>query len=155
MNLPFKTSMGNKPTFFVEKIRKGLNLEENNFIPKIHTIRADEKDLWKVGKNIHFIINNRTPNRKQFAPLTPVISTQKIEMNNRFGYSSFEVLIDGKIFAQRHYGNDKDINYQGLEKLAINDGFDCVADFIKYFESQMDENNVFKGKLIHWTDTIY
>lgn len=154
MNLSFKTSIDNKPTHFVEKIRKSLCLEENNFKAKKHTIRADEKDLWKVGRNIHFIINNRTSNRKQFAPLTPVISTQKIEMNNRFGYSSFEVLIDGKIFAQRHYGNDKDVNYQGLEELAINDGFDCVADFVKYFESQMI-NGIFKGKLIHWTDILY
>ena len=51
-----------------------------NVKPKKHTIRKDEKDRWKVGNDIHFVINNRTKNRFQFAPITKVKSIQIIKI---------------------------------------------------------------------------
>jgi hypothetical protein len=38
-----------------------------------------------------------------------------------------------------------------IEELAINDGFDSVADFWDYFSSYGD----FEGRIIHWTDLTY
>jgi hypothetical protein len=83
--------MGDKRNGFVSKIWKGLidsdlatedefntyDIEcyKKNFpagifplgikgvIPKLHTIRYDEKDLWKPGRKIHPVVFNRTKNR--------------------------------------------------------------------------------------------
>lgn len=118
------------------------------FFPKLHTIRRDSDNRWKPGQLIHPVINNRTKNRFQFAGTFPCLSIQTIETNNRFGAASFEIIIDGKIFAQKHYGHDHDKNAKGLEELAFNDGFDRVDDFVKYFQN-------FKGKIIHWTSLKY
>jgi hypothetical protein len=41
---------------------------------KLHTIREDKHDRWKAGKVIHPVINNRTPNRFQFAPCFPCVT---------------------------------------------------------------------------------
>lgn len=125
---------------------------------KLHTIRDYRKNgktglkadkQWKAGDKIHYCINNRSPNYFQFAPVIECKSVQTVEFNNRFGASSFEVVIDGKIFAQKHYGYDEDLNPKGLEQLAINDGFDSVEDFINYFSMGVER------QLIHWTDLKY
>ena len=105
MNLGFKTKWPNgEPTFFINKIWDGLRVklriksdvyllfvkehekkfnEDFYLIPpsKIHTIREDKPDRWKAGNKIHFIINNRTKNLFQFAPVIPVISVQTIFFN--------------------------------------------------------------------------
>src|SRR5690606_11025412 len=94
-----------KPTRFVEKITnslsRSLGSELNEYLnvgidylnysrtdefvnavvyekAKHHTIRADEKDRWKPGRDIHFVINNRSKNQFQFAPVIKCVSTQRV-----------------------------------------------------------------------------
>ncbi|WZL88291.1 hypothetical protein VS868_11860 [Salinimicrobium sp. 3283s] len=100
---------------------------------KAHTIREDSKDLWKAGRDIHFVINNRTKQRFQFAPVVKCVSVQKVEI-------SFmnDVLVDGR-----------ELSFNEIEVLAKNDGFDSVEDFFSWF------NKDFTGKIIHWTNLKY
>jgi len=184
MTLPFKTQINDKPTYFVEKIWKGLetivpsynrvameydyayrdkfNLDlyptyfTENYNPKLHTIREDPHNRWKVGNNIHFVINNRSPNRFQFAPVVECKSVQSIifvyhdgnptvylgdthESEMPFYFKGFDEE-DGQYIC---YGENQ------MLQLAQNDGFDSIADFFAYF------NKNFRGKIIHWTNLKY
>ena len=167
MNLAFSEKINNKPSFFIEKIWFGLKLkfihqEEHQLEylqrhismfkitwnmcysckSKIHTIRKDPKVRWKVGNKIHFIINNRTKNRFQFAPVLEVKAVQKIEIV--YGKTLedgiiVDAYVDGKLL---YYAEE-------LQELAQNDGFDTIDDFFAYFSED------FTGIIIHWTDKIY
>lgn len=174
MTLSFSTIINGKPNYFIEKIWNGLlygnhgeyhysynvfledyrkNFKndwdghpDNNLAPKLHTIRLDEKSRWGAGCDIHFVINNRTPNRFQFAPVIKCVSVQEIKITHYAGSEIkgamigpfTSVQIDGKI-----------LRYDVISQLAINDGFDSVEDFFAYF------NKDFTGKIIHWTDLKY
>ena len=167
MTLAFSTQLNKKPTYFVDKILVGLKenkiIDYNEFSylqsehinkpfvtvcfsypnPKIHTIRADEKDRWKAGMDIHFVINNRTKNRYQFAPIVKCISTQEINIVYWYNpktemFDKPNIYIDGKVLSKKQ-----------IELLAINDGFENSTAFFAYF------NTSFNGKLIHWTNTKY
>lgn len=126
--------------------------------PKIHTIRLDPHDRWKPGMKIHPVINNRTKNRFQFAPVLECVSTQKIVIQYKFN--------DGSYFLDNHafpiFGNagkyernalilidDNRLNFNMMNSLAINDGFPNAYAFFQYF------NQDFTGKIIHWTDLKY
>lgn len=167
MNLGFRTKWPNgEPTYFTQKIWTSLlidlkmNLDNynnylteymnrfstnifyynsNDYFPKKHTIREDKPDRWKAGNKIHFVINNRTKNRFQFAPVIPVISTQTIRIE-----CPTEYLNDQKI-----YVDDKLLNLEQMQKLAYNDGFENLAAFQLWF------NTDFTGKIIHWTNLKY
>jgi hypothetical protein len=170
MNLSFREKINGKPTYFVEKIWTAFNLgiggyqldfgvrgwwitdcALNNAIQrnllaevgiKIHTIRADPKNRWKVGSLIHFVIRNRTPQRFQFAPVLPVKAIQSVKILWYRGKPL--VWIDHNCFYNQLIGIDN-----GILALANNDGFDTVEDFFTYF------NEDFNGKIIHWTEHIY
>lgn len=170
MTLSFKTSIGGQPTNFVEKIWTAFNLGEGgyqiefkerhewlkkciysfNLDPlllsevgiKIHTIRADTKNRWRVGMPIHFVVKNRTPQRFQFAPILSVKAIQSFEIEWYKG--SPIVVINNGHFYNPIAGIDN-----GMAELAKNDGFDSIDDFFAYFSSK------FIGKIIHWTDYIY
>ena len=153
MTLSFKQKFKNgSKTYFVEKILKGLeeklslDIKEykesfsNRFNealelskpPKIHTIREDKKNRWRRGNKIHFVVNNRTKNRFQFAPILEAQSIQIIEIRG------------GLI-----YVDNKQLNESEINSLAINDGFKSVEDFFKWFQSD------FTGKIIHWSNLKY
>lgn len=105
---------------------------------KIHTIREDPKERWREGMDIHFIINPRSKDRFQFAPVVKCTGKQKIEIYYLGFRNTPAVLINGTI--------QKD---DEIEKLALNDGFDTVADFYKWFDKD------FEGWIIHWTPFRY
>lgn len=176
MTLAFSTELNGKPTFFVEKIweailQNGIEVNALEFAElgrkampkgykvgthntKLHTIRRDSKNRWKAGNDIHFVINNRTPNRFQFAPVVKCVSTQKVEIKyeiSSVGTKKAKVLIDGVVEGGvSFYPNGKLRTVWGLsDDLAYNDGFDCVEDFFAYFSED------FKGKIIHWTPLKY
>ena len=163
MTLSFSTQINGKPNWFIEKVWKGLlenkicskseyldflsndDYEANwaippfEIMPKIHTIREDKNNRWKASNTIHPVINNRTPNRFQFAPEFKCISTQEIE-----------------ICYSRSIGNDpitwidgRHIYLPEIYKLAVNDGFEDTFEFFNYF------NHDFIGKIIHFTDLKY
>ena len=106
--------------------------------PKLHTIRLDPSNRWKSGMKIHPVINNRTPNRFQFAPTMECVSVQRINIHYHWGGLAPSVRIDGKL-----------LNEDDLLQLALNDGFPSVGAFFAYF------NTDFSGNLIHWTDLKY
>lgn len=170
MTLAFSTKINGKPTRFPEKIWQSLmqdvgltdevyyqwhgegkildyNMGNNyddglfDIYPKKHTIRADNANRWKEGNLIHPVINNRTPQRFQFAPTFKCTGVQKIEIGNPFpknpNYTG-NVWVDGR-----------KLNSIEMHDLAINDGFDSVEHFFQWFSED------FTGKIIHWTDLRY
>ncbi|WP_281322167.1 hypothetical protein [Flavobacterium aestivum] len=176
MILPFSTKIGDKPTYFIEKIWEGLlrdvyesdteyqqylRLHKIKFLgywdwipdeykritnPKIHTLRDDEKDRWKSGKLIHFFINNQKSDMFQFAPVLPVVSTQEVFMT--YAHSDLiEISIDDRQL----------FSYNERLEFALNDGFDSWEDFFKYFYPKItaSKQKFYKGKLIHWTNLKY
>lgn len=169
MNLGFKEKINGKATQFLAKIwvaiyvptNKGLDTyinysnaykekfgdcwdEKKMFLkPKKHTIRIDNEDRWKVGNKIHFIVNNRTKKRFQFAPVMPVTAVQKIKIDCfkdiKKGTFQYAVFIDGR-----------KLNLTEIKQLSLFDGFDTLDDFLEYFKGG------FEGKIIHWVkDFIY
>lgn len=168
MTLSFSQKFPDKsPTYFVEKIINGIQLNNlahidilnvdskmryslrdkfGELAPKIHTIRADPKNRWREGIYIHFVINNRTKNRFQFAPILPVKKVQRIVIEWKecelYGKKEPFCWIDGKCICA---GFDA----TNWRLLARNDGFESTDDFFRWFRSD------FTGKLIHWTDFSY
>ena len=118
MTLSFSQKINDAPTYFPEKILSGLrgmeltreianylsqassHAKPLNFRPKRHTIREDKKDRWKVGAKIHMVINNRTKDRLQFAPILEVKAIQKIKIWRSVEGNSIKVcvFIDDKLF---------------------------------------------------------
>lgn len=120
---------------------------------KIHTIREDKSNRWKVGNKIHFANGIRTKNYEQFKSGI-CKGIQEIEIKHRGGKYmclSFDnetgVWIDGELkFAITgiiHNGTDF------MTTLAKNDGFKSYQEFFQWF------NKDFKGKIIHWTKFKY
>lgn len=181
--------LAGKPTHFAEKIIRGLYVNEiicrteqyylvaelnkkNRFhinledvVPKFHTIREDKKDRWKVGSKIHFVVNNRTKDRFQFAPVLQVKSIQKIEFIPTWERGEGRrtmIIIDGlrhgtfwhdiKVLVGGRYVLEAD-GFGESEgcKLAKNDGFDTLDDFFKFFKNDRPKTY----KLIHWTTLKY
>lgn len=160
---------GKEPTFFVEKIIKGLFVEKiitkserlelmadaslkgfydseyNGLIIKHHTIR--KKGRWKQGIMIDFFINARTPDMFRFAPRLECKSTQDIQIIwSKEHETLVTVKIDGKLFYTGSYLSN--INKK-MNELAMKDGFQRSEDFFLYF------NTDFHGDLIHWTNKKY
>lgn len=182
MNLAFSTTwnermgeLAGQPTYFVRKIMNGLineglinsnvfddfaykymntfheglgTLSPNSDFPKLHTIREDPHDRWKVGNKIHFTINNRTKDRFQFAPILEVVDEYRIIINpiNKEIHKAKYIIKSHKEVIIGH-GEELDAN-----KIAINDGFDTIDDFFRWF---YNEGKVFIPKIIHWTDLKY
>ena len=109
-------------------------LKTEKFTPKIHTIRQDEKNLWKGNKPIHPVYFNRTPRRFQFLPTFDCTGTQEISI-----YPSFGVIeINGRA-----------LTTEETALLIKNDGFDSETQFWAMFKTS------FSGKIIHFTDFKY
>jgi hypothetical protein len=161
-----KTTLSGRPTKFVSKIWKSISEDNLDFDtdqgmdigskldrevvdlihhvkPKRHTIRRDEKQLWKAGNKIHPVTDNRTPERFQFAPTLECTGKERIIIvhpdmrSDRF--KPFVVINGENIFPED----------PRMKELAINDGFDSVEAFFDYFD------DYFEGWIIHWTPIRY
>jgi hypothetical protein len=141
-----------EPTNFQEKILVGAAPERvlgPSFFPKLHSMREDAKDRWKPGMAIHHVYGSRTKNRECFLE-NKCISTQRVQIrhskvtgkdsmgNDVVVGNSRIILIDGRVMSD-----------ETVKQLAINDGFDSVEDFFRWF----GEN--WNGKIIHWTKLRY
>lgn len=146
---------------FVPKIKFGT---------KIHTIREDKHNRWKVGNKMHMAIGVRTKKYKQFCGTLTCIRTQKIFFNwglsCNFAYGIMNMLakeaghkpkrISKKkrqmpLISKRPnvFVDGKMLNKKQINELAINDGFKNDEELFKWF------NCDFTGKIIHWTDKKY
>lgn len=111
---------------------------------KIHTIREDKHNRWKVGMKIHFYVGSNTKNAFQFAPVVECKGVQNIEIihtdwQTKIGvFECFSVSVDERI-----------LSFEEIDALAKNDGFKSIPDFLSWF------NKDFKGRIIHWTDFRY
>lgn len=142
MKIPYKIRVV-EPKELVECIEKDL-VYSGKFHPKHHTIRKGNR--FKKGDKIHMVINNRTKNRFQFAPVLEVKSVQKIFMTD---YNNLEITISKRDpFFYYLYYKDK-------EQLALNDGFESYKDFEAFFLHAMKKEHEFSGQIIHWTDLRY
>lgn len=135
---------------YIEKFNNNWDVDSSATEPKIHTIRRGNR--WKKGNKIHFAVNNRTSNYFQFAPVLECVSVQHItfdwtiEGNTR----QVEIYIDGDKLGWAAYVDDEITFFSPvLKELAVNDGFDNLADFLEYFYGD------FQGQIIHWTDKKY
>jgi hypothetical protein len=154
--------LAGQPNWFVEKILKSLPFpgwhqiiseqtmpdKVNDFAliclePKLHTIRTGNR--WKAGMKIHPVINNRTKNRFQFAPILECKNVQ--EMIIEYDNEKPNVYVDKQLFFWHTRMNS--FGHENMLTLAKNDGFPSVEAFFEYF------NQDFKGQIIHWTDLKY
>lgn len=103
---------------------------------KKHTIREDKTNRWKAAMGIHMAVGVRTKNYYNFL-WQQCISVQPIIIK-RFNEVEFNVKI-----------GERWLDSMEIEQLAINDGFDCLEDFMDWF------NKDFTGKIIHWTNLKY
>ena len=105
---------------------------------KIHTIREDLHNRWKVGMKMHMATGVRTKIYNQFYENT-CKSIQKIEIERVSDYLHDTIVkIDGRKLTEKE-----------VQQLAWNDGFDNLVEFWMWFADG------FKGKIIHWTDLQY
>lgn len=121
-----------------------------NHKQKLHTIRKDDKNRWKPGIMIDFFINARQKNMFRFAPMIPVVSTQKIKIV----WSEFKINGNPAVLPAVWIDDKLHYDYAGVMtgnmlKIANNDGFENLTDFFSYF------NEDFEGKIIHWTNLKY
>lgn len=132
MILGFKTQFPwGEPTYFVEKITM-----QPGFWPKIHTLRDGER--WKPGQSIQHATGVRTKQYNQFHSGT-CISTQNVIIANVEGLGIPVVYVDGRR-----------LSHSEKLKFAMNDGFDTLADFARWFNKE-----VYVLQLIHWTNFKY
>lgn len=117
---------------------------------KIHTIRADEKEQWEKkiadineGKKILCVrewtgrpYNSEQADIKQFVQ----VGLQDITITYGVDDETPQAWVDGKPVP--------------VELLAKNDGLE-LSDFIEWFFGSVHKGNVFKGKIIHFTDFRY
>ena len=104
---------------------------------KIHSIRADKPNRWKLGMMIHFATGVRTPKYDNFK-MGQCVSVEEIEIE----YISKVVPPIIKVGGRNLLTSEKYL-------LAKKDGFDDLEDFLQFFSED------FKGKIIHWTDFKY
>ena len=107
--------------------------------PKLHTIREDKNNRWKIGMIIDYFIYPRNVKMFRFAPQVPVKGIQKIEINPTSEYLHETIVkVDGR-----------KLNEYEVQQLAWNDGFSNLVDFWLWF------NKDFTGKILHWGDMKY
>lgn len=121
-------------------------LSSENDAPKIHTIREDKGKRWKAGTTIHPVINNRRPDRYQFAPCFPCVTRQEIRIEWIDNWPCIK--INGIDYYKVDLMSGEVID-MGIEELARNDGFDTIQEFLEYF------NKDFLGTIIHFTNFQY
>lgn len=146
---------------FIDKLKALSNEDQskiNDVLPKLHTFRMDEGKSYEPGVEIRMNIYNPTGADFQFVPVVKLESIQKIEIiwtdsGSLLGRSA-NVYIDGTKHIGKYDEKEKSFRDRvevgrSLEELAWNEGFDTVADFFSYYNTDCKLN------IIHWTDLKY
>lgn len=114
---------------------------------KIHTIRADKHDRWKVGMQIHFWRGNpRNTKSHPYAFGEGVVEKiEYIQMKKHIDWFSIRIMnhkMEQIVFSEYTY--DHSI-------LAKNDGFEEVSSFFGFFfPVGLKGDLIWEGKIIHW-----
>lgn len=123
----------------------------DDVLPKLHTLRHDPHGRWKPGMKIHPVINNRSPQRFQFAPTMICTGIQyvHVEHNGQGRAVCVGNNPDYSDCAPIYFEDDDNDTVHGqneMEVLALNDGFESVDQFFAFFKED------FRGKIIHWAN---
>lgn len=109
---------------------------------KIHTIRADKGNRWKVGTKIHFWLGNPRNTRGKNKPyqfgLGEVSRIESIKINTH----TDTIDIDGVRFQSKGE----------LDAIAKNDGFDSWQEMREFF---IGDTGYFVGKIIFWKNCTW
>ena len=112
---------------------------------KIHSMREDKHNRWKVGMTIHFSTGARTKNYNQFSQ-GKCLGLQKVGLYQ--GSVGIMVLVDGRQLLGKE-----------ILEVARNDGYADIASWMRFFVPEIPEDpndmNQWTGKIIHWTDKLY
>lgn len=168
---PAKHPKAGQPTYFVEKIWKGLwdreksshhpaypqwqhydqafpcigDEKENIHVhqPKHHTIRAGKR--WKVGDQFSPRVWSGKPYRSKQVEFAPAITIEKIW---EFGISKDDY------FLRDEAGVIRSIGFNKLGEIAMNDGLER-DDFEAWFAIHPKKGeNYFTGQILSWSDKI-
>lgn len=118
-----------KPTNFKPKILAGI---------KIHTMREDVHNRWRVGMKMTLAHGVRTKVYDPFLEVDACPLIQEVYIKYSGKCATPEIFIDGRKAGMLE-----------MIMLATNDGFDNFDDFLDYF----CETKVYR--LLHWTDYKY
>jgi hypothetical protein len=111
---------------------------------KIHTIREDKTNRWKVGRKIQFWSGNpRNVKNKPYQFATGICTEIK---EIKIDFCNEDVLIIGNKF------NDIELfcSFRKLDDFAKKDGFDNWDNMKDWFYQKYPEGTVFEMKLIHF-----
>jgi len=101
---------------------------------KIHTIRIDTSNSWKVGKKIHFWVGNPRNTKAKNKP-------------HQFGTGKISNIEPIFIDTINNYIIINSVKFDSkieLDKIAINDGFENWEEMKSFFP------NIFYGKIVFW-----
>lgn len=177
MILSFKTKINGKPTYFPDKVIKGLHnsIHENLIKDFLMDQSADllfgnlvEPDypqisLDEINPKLTTIRTDEKDRWKKGVLIDFFINARQ---KNMFRFAPrIPVVSTQKIYMSYAYNDIIEITIDGKyiydfkekEQLAINDGFDSYEDFFNYFYPiiKSSEDEFYKGKIIHWTDLRY
>ena len=119
---------------FKNKIQAGI---------KIHTIREDKANRWRMGKLIqHWLHNPRNVSKHP----------HQFGENSCTGTQSITISWTEFMFQKKPYVfiDDVKLTPDQVERLAINDGFESSKSFFAWFKDDIEN-----WKIIHWTDFRY
>lgn len=117
---------------------------------KVHTIRQDKNERWQPGKLIQFCTGVRTKQHNQFTE-NVVKSVQYVSI---FVKQKKIFVTNQLVLALGVIDSDVCLTPEKMHDLAVNDGFDNINEFFEFFENNY-KTEVFKGKIIHWTNCKY
>lgn len=111
--------------------------------PKKHTVRDGHR--WKKGMRIHMATGVRTKNYNCFNTLPDLQFVKSVQWIGILPHKRNVAIkeFDGKLWKFNFFREDE------IETFALNDGFDSVDKFWRWFTKPVD------GQLIHWTDLKY
>jgi tRNA G37 N-methylase TrmD len=123
---------------FVEKIKSGA---------KIHTIRRNVGERWKVGNKIHFWKDNPRHIAKnpycfgtgKVIRVNPIAIRYFRQPENSYSYARGNKFVEVTM-------NGAKLTRMECEELAQNDGFGSFEEFLDWFDSD------FNGSIIFWSN---
>lgn len=115
---------------------------------KVHTIRGDYHDRWKVGNKIHFWFGNPRNTRGKMKPYQFGVGEVSRVEKIRIDFGILQEWQNDVVFI----GDDIRLNTEDeLNALAVNDGFDNWLQMKQWF---FNLDGQYLGKIIFWKNFI-
>lgn len=184
---PWHTEKNPAPSYFREKILGGQRIpcpinggnyaspdklsEVKIFTPKIHTMREDPHNRWRVGRSIQMVyrgpkysildhFNKGIPELekckgKQYIQLRWAAKSEYVETTLPLQkiIAPASAMPDKKerecFYYPKVWIDNSEVSESVIRELAVNDGFDSVEDFFCWFGKN------WSGYILHWTDFRY